>query len=134
MSARTRLMKRFIWVLDEFAESTVEFEPSKIYLETPPQPGRDRRRIELKIARFIPNPAPWLQKAIGIQANYNGVVYIREQHTPEVLTNLINDAIPVGYRVFARGKVYDVVEAELEMGEYRFLLNDNLEDTRRPSR
>lgn len=119
----TSMFQEAIEQLNLAAEDVAALEPFPLQIELPPEPGVGRRMLDVE-GFFNPNPSPQVLKAVGLQQSYNGVLYVRDNQTPEGLTRGTDATVPAGMRIHARGRQYRVVKALYERGLYTFVLND----------
>lgn len=121
------MLRHGLDVLDAAAEEVAAFEALPMTITFPGRPGVAPKTLPIE-GYFDGNPSPHRHTAIGVKASLNAVLYVRENQAPAELTNMpLSQALPVGYRVTARGRQYRVTRAEFDRREYALLLSDENE-------
>lgn len=118
-----RMFRHGIDVLNDAAQDVAAFEEYEITLHFPAAPGVGRRQIKVE-GYFDENPSPYRFPATGLRAALNGVLFVRENQTPEELTALHHAGIPANMEFHVRGRKYVCMRADYARGEYAFLLSD----------
>lgn len=118
-----RMFQHGISTLNDAAQDVAAFEEYEITLSFPKQPGVGARQIKVE-GYFDENPSPYRFPATGLKAALNGVLFVRENQTPEPLTALHHQGIPAGMQFEVRGRKYTCMRADFARGEYAFLLSD----------
>lgn len=111
-------------VMDTFAEDVAGLEELPITVEMPPQVGVKPQTYALK-GFFKENPAVQTITSTGIRNSFNGVLYVRRDHTPVDLRRSAEDhSIAVGMKFAVRGRQYRCIKADYGRREYAFTLSD----------
>ena len=125
------MMDNMFRVLDDFAVDMSLYEPEQVYVIPPPRPGVSNDPVPV-IAVYEPNPPPYLLKAVGIEANLNGLLFIRWAHipldgngNPRLVFHPQGDGMAeTGYYVQLRGRSFQVTKIDSDRGEVLLALSD----------
>lgn len=116
--------------LDRFAEDMAKYEPEPVTVQPPQRPGYAPEPVAV-IAVYDPNPTPYLLKTVGIEANLNGLLYIRTAHIPVVNGIPLLDFHPMGdgiadtgWHVYLRGRKFRVTKIDADRREVLMVLSD----------